>query len=301
MRRVSAKSYDNRQALANARAGKVNKSPESIPLGVIVMWSGSVASIPSGWGLCDGTHGTPDLRDKFIVGARQDEAAVAKTNVTGALTQSGGSTALPAHTHGIDHNHASFDSGAESAHTHDINHDHGSFNAGSESSHTHTAGTLAANLTLEAAWNQIIMKGASCSYTYDRYVETNAKQDGSGSMTTGTAISGTSSAGSSHNHSVDVPALGTTASGAGSSHSHSVDVPATSGEVTGSQSSATVLPPYYSLCFIMKLYVWIPPTNQDGTKAPIGGWGPTYGGSGTSSPVGGPGGGSGGPGTLPPI
>jgi hypothetical protein len=40
-----------------------------IPTGVIVMWSGSVASIPAGWLLCNGSSGTPDLRDRFIVGA----------------------------------------------------------------------------------------------------------------------------------------------------------------------------------------------------------------------------------------
>ena len=40
-----------------------------LPNGVIVMWSGAIASIPSGWLLCDGTSGTPDLRDRFIVGA----------------------------------------------------------------------------------------------------------------------------------------------------------------------------------------------------------------------------------------
>ncbi len=39
-----------------------------IPRGVIVMWSGSVATIPTGWALCDGTNGTPDLRGSFIVG-----------------------------------------------------------------------------------------------------------------------------------------------------------------------------------------------------------------------------------------
>ena len=37
--------------------------------GLIALWSGSIASIPTGWVLCDGTHETPDLRDKFIVGA----------------------------------------------------------------------------------------------------------------------------------------------------------------------------------------------------------------------------------------
>jgi hypothetical protein len=40
-----------------------------VPTGVIVMWSGSIASIPSGWLLCDGTNSTPDLRNRFIVGA----------------------------------------------------------------------------------------------------------------------------------------------------------------------------------------------------------------------------------------
>jgi len=37
--------------------------------GVIGFWSGSIASIPNGWLLCDGTHGTPDLRNEFVVAA----------------------------------------------------------------------------------------------------------------------------------------------------------------------------------------------------------------------------------------
>lgn len=37
--------------------------------GIIAMWFGSIASIPAGFVLCDGNNGTPDLRDKFIVGA----------------------------------------------------------------------------------------------------------------------------------------------------------------------------------------------------------------------------------------
>lgn len=38
-----------------------------IPTGIICMWSGS--AVPSDWHLCDGTNGTPDLRNRFIVGA----------------------------------------------------------------------------------------------------------------------------------------------------------------------------------------------------------------------------------------
>lgn len=37
--------------------------------GIIALWSGAVVDIPFGWKLCDGNNGTPDLRDRFIVGA----------------------------------------------------------------------------------------------------------------------------------------------------------------------------------------------------------------------------------------
>ncbi len=36
---------------------------------MIMLWSGAIVDIPAGWALCDGNNGTPDLRDKFIVGA----------------------------------------------------------------------------------------------------------------------------------------------------------------------------------------------------------------------------------------
>jgi microcystin-dependent protein len=41
----------------------------AIPSGGIIIWSGSSASIPSGWYLCNGSNSTPDLRDRFVVGA----------------------------------------------------------------------------------------------------------------------------------------------------------------------------------------------------------------------------------------
>ena len=79
---------------------------DSLPIGSIIMWSGTAASIPSGWQLCNGSNGTPDLRDKFVVGARQDSGGIAMTNVSGSLTQAGGEAyhtltinEMPAHTH----------------------------------------------------------------------------------------------------------------------------------------------------------------------------------------------------------
>ena len=69
--------------------------------GMIIMWSGTIANIPSGWALCDGTGGTPDLRNRMIIGANADDAGAAKTNVTGTATQTGGSkdSVVVEHTH----------------------------------------------------------------------------------------------------------------------------------------------------------------------------------------------------------
>lgn len=49
----------------------INASTQSqnsnVPSGGIMMWSGTIASIPTGWALCNGANGTPDLTDKFII------------------------------------------------------------------------------------------------------------------------------------------------------------------------------------------------------------------------------------------
>ncbi len=65
----------------------------TIPVGGIIMWSGSIASIPTGWALCNGSSGTPDLRDRFIVGAGNNYSVAG----VGGTTDS----QLPAHTHNV--------------------------------------------------------------------------------------------------------------------------------------------------------------------------------------------------------
>ena len=45
----------------------VSTSSGGMPSGGIIMWSGTIASIPVGWALCNGASGTPDLTDKFII------------------------------------------------------------------------------------------------------------------------------------------------------------------------------------------------------------------------------------------
>ena len=43
--------------------------PDAFAPGMIILWSGTYATIPTGWAICDGTNGTPDLRNRFVVGA----------------------------------------------------------------------------------------------------------------------------------------------------------------------------------------------------------------------------------------
>lgn len=79
----------------------------AFPSGGIIMWSGSVGSIPSGWLLCNGASGTPDLRDRFIVGAGSGYSpgntggtadAVVVSHSHSASSSFSGNT-LPAHSH----------------------------------------------------------------------------------------------------------------------------------------------------------------------------------------------------------
>ena len=89
-----------------------------IPTGVITMWYGSIASIPSGWYLCDGANGTPNLRDKFIVGAGSTYAVAAVGGSADAIVVSHTHTATSTFTGSAlgTHTHTATDSG----HTHTL-------------------------------------------------------------------------------------------------------------------------------------------------------------------------------------
>jgi len=99
------------QALISRGAGLSPQWGTVFVTGMIMMWSGTIATIPSGWVLCDGTNSTPDLRNRFIIGANADDGGAAKTNVTGSATQTGGSkdAIVVSHTHTLTdpgHSHA---------------------------------------------------------------------------------------------------------------------------------------------------------------------------------------------------
>jgi hypothetical protein len=74
------------------------------PSGGIIIWSGSSASIPSGWVLCNGSNSTPDLRDRFVVGAGSTYAVGDTGGSANAIVVSHTHTATstvtdPGHTH----------------------------------------------------------------------------------------------------------------------------------------------------------------------------------------------------------
>jgi microcystin-dependent protein len=73
--------------------------------GMIIIWSGSIGSIPSGWVLCDGTNATPDLRNRFVVAAGS----------TYAVNATGGS----ADSIIVTHNHTATSTVTDAGHDHD--------------------------------------------------------------------------------------------------------------------------------------------------------------------------------------
>lgn len=87
----------------------------SIPSGAILLWSGSVASIPTGFVLCDGTNSTPDLRNRFVVGAGSTYAVDATGGSADAVVVSHTHTVTdPGHNHSVPNSGSqnnSFDSG----------------------------------------------------------------------------------------------------------------------------------------------------------------------------------------------
>jgi len=74
--------------------------------GMIMIWSGSIATIPSGWVICDGNNSTPDLRDKFIIGAGSTYAVAATGGSANAIV--------------VSHFHTATSSVVDSGHAHDI-------------------------------------------------------------------------------------------------------------------------------------------------------------------------------------
>jgi hypothetical protein len=92
---------------------------EPLPSGSIIMWSGSISDLPSGWVLCDGKSydldgsvksdgiNSPDLRNSFIVGYLDNDPEYGKILNSGGLNHVAlDSTQIPNHTHTINTHHS---------------------------------------------------------------------------------------------------------------------------------------------------------------------------------------------------
>ena len=51
----------------------------TLPVGSVIMWYGAPVDVPTGWQICNGSNGTPDLRDRFVMGAGSS-ASVGQTD-----------------------------------------------------------------------------------------------------------------------------------------------------------------------------------------------------------------------------
>lgn len=99
-----------------------------IPAGGIIIWSGASNAIPTGWLICDGTNSTPDLRNRFVVGAGSTYS-VGATGGSDSVTLT--TAQIPSHNHpiqirvGVDDDNFSFNQGFSS----DKNDSGGTFNS----------------------------------------------------------------------------------------------------------------------------------------------------------------------------
>lgn len=72
----------------------------TIPIGGIILWSGSPSAVPAGWALCNGYNGTPNLLDRFVVGAGGSYSSGANG---GSTSQTLSVAQMPAHSHVINY------------------------------------------------------------------------------------------------------------------------------------------------------------------------------------------------------
>lgn len=162
LKRVLKTTFPNIDVPITATSAQINTAAtiyRPFPIGGIIMWSGTLTDLPANFKLCDGqtytkTDGlglitTPDLRNRFIVGAGGDYA-MGNTGGYTVVTLDGGQ--IPGHTHTF-----SGTTGVDGGHTHTIN----------DPGHLHVTGTRHARPVTgtSALYNALDQGVAGMSYT----------------------------------------------------------------------------------------------------------------------------------------
>ena len=104
---INGSSGTSGQVLVSQGDGAVPKWGDAFITGMIMLWSGATDAVPAGWSLCDGTGNTPDLRDKFVVGAGNsydvNATGGSKDAIAVSHTHTGSTNATGNHSHTIPH------------------------------------------------------------------------------------------------------------------------------------------------------------------------------------------------------
>lgn len=244
-----------------------------IPTGVIVMWSGTLANIPSGWALCNGSGGTPDLRDRFILGAASGEEPGA---TGGSHNRTLTTTNIPSHTHGFttnaegtNHTHTFTTGNTSVSHTHSgttatesRSHTHSGTTGSNNRTHTHTTSTAGNHSHRYRRWvGNWVSRGGGAYYTDAGHEDDNRQTWLSGShthpvgdnsrthnhaFTSGNASQTHTHSFTTGSHSISHNHTGTTG-GRNTTHTHTGTT-----NSTGGGTAFDNRPSYYKLAFIMK-------------------------------------------------
>ena len=201
----------------NSSNGQFSVSvPSAFVSGMIILWSGNTGNIPTGFVLCDGNNGTPNLTDRFVVGAG---AAYGPGATGGSSSVTLSTSQLPSHNHSFS---------GSSSHSHTINNHTHTFSASTNNQGAHVHNLL---------YNHGAFGGSSGAVT-----------PRSGNTPVVPGISGRVSSEGGHSHSMS----GTTGNPSDrGTNTQTVTISGNTGS-TGSGSSVENRPPYYALCYIMK-------------------------------------------------
>ena len=198
----------------NSSNGQVSVSvPSAFVSGMIILWSGNTGNIPTGFVLCDGNNGTPNLTDRFVVGAG---AAYSPGATGGSSSVTLSTSQLPSHNHSFS---------GSSSHSHTINNHTHSFSASTNNQGSHVHNLL---------YNHGAFGGSSGAVT-PRSGPSPVTPGITGRISTNTT--GITINNDGHSHTVSgntgTPSTNTT-------------------DTLGESATNKRLPPYYALCYIMK-------------------------------------------------
>jgi len=240
--KVAASTTDNLAALDANGNLKDSGFPgnATVPSGGIIMWSGLISAIPTGWALCDGNNTTPDLRDRFIVGAG---STYSRNDTGGTNSVTLTENEMPSHNHSMNsagsHSHSMDGAGA---HSHSMNsageHDHG----GNTEQDT-------ASGSFSAVSNNGF-SGANGVFSVDNQITDINNLQG------GTTGFNSVSINYTHNHAISSDGDHTHTINAVTDHTHNINNSGSHSHTinnTGGDGSHENRPPYFALAFIMKL------------------------------------------------